>query len=166
MPNAIVCCGIDPGLTGAVVFIKGNEIVDCFDAPVEVVMKGKKRRTELLPYSMSSIIESRSLDSSHFFIESVHSMPGQGLSSTFQFGKGYGMWLGILAALQAQHTTVTPQAWKKAVMQGLPDKDASRGRAQQLFPSQAGLFVRKKDVGRADAALIAWYGKTYLLKGR
>ena len=86
-------------------------------------------------------------------------MPGQGVSSMFAFGRNVGTIEGIMAGLVWPVCYVTPQAWQKAVSvrQG---KDGSRLRAIELFPSYAQLFARKKDDGRSDAALIAWYGAT------
>jgi hypothetical protein len=90
-------------------------------------------------------------------IEAVNAMPGQGVSSTFKFGKGYGIALGILGALHVPVYPVTPGRWKKHF--GLSsDKDLSREAALRLWPAHAGTFARKKDAGRAEAALIARYG--------
>ena len=86
-------------------------------------------------------------------------MPGQGVSSMFQFGRGVGMYEGVLAALQVPITYVTPQAWQKAVS-AREGKDAGRARAAELFPAYAQMFARKKDDGRADAALMAYWGAT------
>lgn len=150
--------GIDPGQTGAVaaIYPTGGHVV-LVDAPVEMVKKGKGSKTEYLPAEMARIISEFS--PSHCYIEKVGAMPGQGVTSMFNFGKGYGLWIGILAALGIPYTLVTPQAWKKEIMQGVGDKDAARGRAQQLFPSMASQLSRKKDIGRADALLIAEYGR-------
>ena len=82
----------------------------------------------------------------------------------FNFGKGFGLWLGILAGLGIPHTLVTPQAWKKEMMQGMGDKDAARIRAQELFPHCVDSLSRKKDIGRADALLIAEYGRRQMAR--
>lgn len=151
--------GIDPGQTGAVAFIIGQG-VELFDTPVEMVKKGKTNKTEYMPSAMADILRDKKID--HVFIEKVGAMPGQGVTSMFGFGKGFGLWIGILAALQIPYTLVTPQAWKKVLMQGVSDKDAARGRSQQLFPAVANQLSRKKDIGRADALLIAEYGRRQL----
>ena len=89
-------------------------------------------------------------------IEKIHSMPGQGVASMFSMGEGFGIWQGILQAFFMPTTFITPQAWKKALMAGMPkEKDASRIRAIQLFPSVAEELKLKKHHGRADALLIA-----------
>lgn len=150
--------GIDPGQTGAVAILVHGICVNVFDTPTEQVKKGKGTKTEYLPAQMADILRLHA-KGSHCFIEKVGAMPGQGVTSMFGFGKGFGLWLGILAALQIPYTLVTPQAWKKDIMQGLGDKDAARGRAQQLHPEASDWISRKKDIGRADALLVAEYGR-------
>jgi hypothetical protein len=83
-------------------------------------------------------------------------MPGQGVRSMFTCGLGLGVWLGILAAVALPHTRIRPHIWKKALGLG-QDKEASRLRAMQLFPSAE--LRRKKDHGRAEALLLALYGQ-------
>jgi crossover junction endodeoxyribonuclease RuvC len=153
--------GIDPGQTGAVAAIFPDGKVMLIDTPTEIQKKGKGSKTEYLPSNMAGVLRPLLNDpfGVHCYIEKVGAMPGQGVTSMFGFGKGFGLWLGILAALNIPYTLVTPQAWKKLMMMGQSDKDAARGRAQQLFPHVAGLMTRKKDIGRADALLIAEYGR-------
>ena len=150
--------GIDPGLSGAVAIIHTNGKITLFDTPTAMIKKGKGTKTDYLPSQMASILFDR--NQCHIFIEAVHAMPGQGSVSMFRFGEGYGLWLGIIAALGLPHTKITPQAWKKKIMAGVKDKDASRQRAQELYPQCVAELSRKKDIGRADALLIAHYGRT------
>jgi crossover junction endodeoxyribonuclease RuvC len=157
--------GIDPGKSGAVALIEyqhGRKIsVDATDTPILPAAKGKKSIYD--PAGMVRLLKRWSGPDTHVFIEQVHSMPGQGVSSTFDFGKGFGMWLGILAALQIPHTIMTPQRWKKAMLADMTqDKNASRARAAQLFPEAAELFAKVKDDGRAEALLMAEYGRRQL----
>ena len=85
-------------------------------------------------------------------------MPGQGVSSMFGFGVSYGILQGVIASLGIPSVLVTPQRWKKAAgLMGKP-KDYARTLAQRLYP--AAELSRKKDIGRADAILIARYGIT------
>jgi crossover junction endodeoxyribonuclease RuvC len=151
-----VIIGIDPGQTGAVAII-GDDRCYVLDTPTETVKKGKGTKTEYLPAEMAQMLSG--FKNVHCYIEKVGAMPGQGVTSMFNFGKGFGLWLGILAAHGIPYTLVTPQAWKKEIMQGISDKDAARGRAQQLFPQVSSQLSRKKDIGRADALLIAEYGR-------
>lgn len=144
--------GIDPGLDGAIARIWPDGDLHVLDTPT--LMVGKKRQ---LDYARAS----RWLDPlphHPYFVclEKVHSMPKQGVASSFNFGVGFGIWLGIIGALRLRHELVTPQRWKKLMMDGMPkEKDASRQRAQQLFP-EAELHL-KKHHGRADALLLAEY---------
>lgn len=151
--------GIDPGITGAVAFINAGGVT-ATDTPSHEVKSGKKTKQDYLPAQMAGILAPFSgKPGVHCFIEKVGAMPGQGVTSMFNFGKGFGLWLGILSALKIPFTLVTPQVWKKEIMQGMGDKDAARIRAQQLFPAKVQELSRKKDIGRADAILIAEYGR-------
>lgn len=155
----MIYIGIDPGLTGAIADIDSNGGVLIHDTPTIQLKKGGKAKKDYLPLEMATILIDYAPFACHVFIEKVGAMPGQGVTSMFNFGKGFGLWLGILAALRLPYTLITPQAWKKELMQGMPDKDAARVRAQQLFPQAIAELSRKKDIGRADALLIAEYGR-------
>jgi hypothetical protein len=146
--------GIDPGLSGAIAAIKPSGSIELHDCPVLKV--GKKNTYN--PAGMAMLL--RQYQESYPLLlvglEKVHSMPGQGVSSTFCFGEGFGVWLGILAALNLPHELITPQAWKKSMMNGqVKDKDASRLVAMRLFPEVGNRLELKKHHGRADALLIA-----------
>ena len=154
--------GIDPGASGAIAaFSLETGHLSVMDMPVMEVMRGKTMKRELNAPLLAGIFSD--LDANFkitaVFLEKVGAMPGQGVSSMFAFGRNVGTIEGIMAALEWPVSYVTPQAWQKAasVRQG---KDGSRLRAIELFPSYAQLFARKKDDGRSDAALIAWYGAT------
>lgn len=163
----MIIIGIDPGVTGAVASISQSQ-VRVTDTPVDVVTRGRKSKLEFLPGEMANLLSMYAdpEGSPHVFIEQVSAMPGQGVTSMFGFGKGYGIWIGILAALGIPYTFVTPQAWKKVIMAGKGDKDAARGVAQSLFPSMVSQLSRKKDIGRADALLIAEYGRRTMKGGK
>lgn len=152
----MIWLGIDPGLDGAVAAIIDGTI-HLWDSPALQV--GTKREPDAS--GMACLVRDYcSAGPEHVCaaIESVHSMPEQGVASSFAFGKGFGIWLGILATLRISHELVTPQRWKKAMLDGMPkDKDASRQKALQLFPQAAGDLRLKKHHGRADALLIAEY---------
>lgn len=155
--------GIDPGLTGALVVLPEGRF---FDTPV-AQLKAKSAKRTYLVAEMVSLLQSYSYcwgsdgSDTHVYIEAVHSMPGQGVASTFNFGRGYGLWEGIVAALGIPCTLVRPERWKRAMMAGMSgkEKDASRVRAMQLYPQLAGELTLKKHHGRADALLIAAYGQ-------
>ncbi len=166
--------GIDPGLTGAVAAIDNEYgVVMFWDTPIIEMTKtkkktvvdvisgkaaGKKIKRDFLPAQMAQILAQFS-PPCHVWIEKVGAMPGQGVTSMFGFGKGFGMWLGIIAALKIPYTEVPPQTWKKVIMSGIHDKDAYRLQAQRLFPQCTKDLSRKMDNGRADALLIAEYGR-------
>jgi crossover junction endodeoxyribonuclease RuvC len=151
--NIIV--GIDPGLYGAICFIKDRRGCEILDMPILAIERGGKNKKELDPHLLAEFL-SRDID--HAFVEKVGSMPGQGVSSVFSFGTSYGIILGILAAKQIPYTLVPPQRWKKW-MKVSASKDSSRSRASQLMPYAANQWPLVKHDGRAEAALIALYGK-------
>lgn len=147
-----VYIGIDPGFKGAVAFLNDNGGARVEDAPTFTIGKSKREHdihamVELLmPFSVIGKAA----------IEKVHSMPKQGRASVFTFGKGFGIWLGILAACGIPFEEITPQRWQGAMMDGMQrGKDASRLRATQLFPYLADELKLKSNDGRADALLIA-----------
>ena len=149
---------VDPGASGALAFFNADAgTLDIIDMPIVAVQRGAKTKNEISPQMLAAIVRARRVERA--VIERVGAMPGQGVSSMFAFGRGVGMVEGVLAALQIPIEYVTPQQWQKAVnMRG--GKDGSRARAAEIFPAYAHLFARAKDDGRADAALIAWWGVT------
>ena len=149
---------IDPGASGALAFFNPEAgTLEIIDTPTVQVKRGTKLKTEISPQMMSAIIRARSPRIA--ILELVNARPGQGVASMFQFGRGAGMYEGALAALQIPITYITPQGWQKAV-NARSGKDGNRQRAAELFPAYAHLFARKKDDGRADAALMAWWAAT------
>lgn len=152
----MIILGIDPGLSGALALYDTAEgSVEVIDMPVlELIRNGKKKR-EVSAQALANQLAGRNIKAA--FLERVNAMPGQGVTSVFSFGRSLGIVEGVLAAYDIPTTLVTPQAWQKAVGQRA-GKDGSRERVMQLFPAQVDLFQRKKDDGRSDAALIAYYG--------
>jgi crossover junction endodeoxyribonuclease RuvC len=157
----MVVIGIDPGLSGAIAFIErvdGELWLKVFDVPVHLLKRGESKKKELDIQALSEMFRGYK---AHAFIEQVGAMPGQGVSSMFAFGKVYGAIIACVACHCIPYTLVTPVKWKKAT--GVPvgegsSKDGSRARASQLMPQHASLWARVKDDGRAEAALIAYYG--------
>lgn len=153
--------GIDPGLDGAVAHLdQDGALMDVVDIPVVEVIRNGKRKREVDFRQLARLLATMR---DHFgrgeqaVVELVGPMPKQGVSSVFSFGKTYGGILGILAALDIPVSHVSPPSWKKtlAVRGG---KDASRLRASELMPGEAWLWPLKKHDGRAEAALIGYYG--------
>ena len=150
-----VILAIDPGASGALAFFSPDTgTLDIVDMPTVQVKRGQKLKTEISPQMLAAIVSARK--PAIAVLEKVGAMPGQGSSSMFQFGRGVGICEGVLAALQIPTDYVTPQAWQKAV-NARDGKDGNRQRAAELFPAYAHLFARKKDDGRADAALMAYW---------
>lgn len=132
-----------------------EKLLAVHDMPTVLVKSGKSEKRQLSESMLADVLRRAKPD--HAFLEFVSAMPGQGVTSMFNFGLGYGAIRGVLAALDIPITTVTPVKWKRdlGLQQG---KDAGRARAAQLYPDSAHYFLRVKDDGRADASLIAWWG--------
>jgi crossover junction endodeoxyribonuclease RuvC len=150
-----IVVGIDPGLTGAIVAITGDAI-EFHDMPVLEIKKKQQ-----LDYAGLAHVLRRYADRGEVTaaIEMVGAMPGQGVSSMFKFGQVYGAALATLATLQIPYQTVTPPVWKRSFRLVGCDKDESRSRALELFPQCIEHLRLKKHHGRADALLIAQWGK-------
>lgn len=152
----MIYVGIDPGLSGAMAFLGDlGDFIACVDMPTLSV--GKKRELHAREIiNALNIYGQVDLGRAIVGLELVHAMPGQGVTSMFSMGRGLGLIQGILFALNVPFHNITPQRWKKTMMDGMPkEKDASRLRAQQIF-LDADLKL-KKHHGRADALLIAEY---------
>jgi crossover junction endodeoxyribonuclease RuvC len=155
----MIYIGIDPGLGGAVGILDEN-LVQVFDTPT-VLVEGEKTKHKYMVGAMALLLKPYAGRRDVLAVlENVHSMPKQGVASSFSFGEGKGMWEGILGAFEIPFDLISPQRWKKEIMadQG-KEKDAARFKAMQLFPSIAAQLKLKKHDGRAEALLMAAYGK-------
>ena len=144
--NPPIILGCDPGLTGAIAALDAatGTLLWVEDTPVVDRMVNAAELADWLRGELIAVAA----------VEQVASRPGQGVASTFKFGQTHGVLLGVLGALNAPVMHVTPARWKKAY--GLTsDKEKSRRLAIETWPDMAGYFARKKDDGRAEAALIA-----------
>ena len=148
--------GVDPGLAGAVAVLDpAGAFVAVHDTPTLTLRVARGTRHDYDVPGMAALLAPYAGAGLHVIIEASQAMPGQGVRSTFSTGYGYGLWVGILAALQVPYTPVRPVIWKKAFGLG-KDKEQAWLRAQQLFPS-ADLRLRKHH-GRSEALLLGWYG--------
>lgn len=155
----MIVVGIDPGLSGAICFDQDTLGRDMMDVPTFSLSRNGKNKREVDAVALAAGWRFNPVG--HAFIEQVGAMPGQGVSSVFAFGKSYGILIGVLAARGVPMTFVNPRVWKKAL--GVPaSKDGARARASQLMPESAHLWTRVKDDGRAEAALIAYWGRRAL----
>ena len=150
--------GVDPGVRGALAVINTEgRITNLIDMPVVEIKVGKSMKLrvspELLSYEMV-----RYSGIADCWVEQVTAMPGQGVSSMFSFGESFGVVKGVMAGRGINLNLVTPVKWKKA-MNLNAGKDGSRAMAIQMWPEQAEMFKRVKDDGRAEAALIAEFGR-------
>jgi crossover junction endodeoxyribonuclease RuvC len=154
----MIFIGIDPGLNGAIAFFdpaKGH--LSVVDMPTFEVKRNNRVKREVSAHGLANILMLAGVI--EVVLERVGAMPGQGVTSVFSFGRSVGLIEGVLAAKKMPVSIITPQVWQKAAgVRG--GKDGARQRACELFPAYAGLFARKKDDGRADAACIAWYAAT------
>jgi crossover junction endodeoxyribonuclease RuvC len=148
--------GIDPGASGALALWDTDlEALTVADMPSVLVRTGKVQRRQISETWLADLVRDYEPDCA--WLERVHAMPKQGVTSSFSFGVAYGMVRGVLAALRVPTTPVTPNEWKRALRVS-SDKNEARLIASRLFPANARSFVRAKDDGRAEAALLALFG--------
>ena len=144
--------GCDPGLTGAIALLRDGEFAEVFDIPTMGRGKGSKQQVNCA--ELACII--RSCPPCPAYVESVGSMPGQGVASSFNFGHTVGAITATFVALGFPLHFVTPQVWKRHFTLIGTDKDMARTKAIQLHPGAP--LARKRDIGRADALLMASWG--------
>jgi len=149
--------GIDPGLSGAIAILEDSRIKELFDMPV--MPDGKKNKRQLNSALLVKLIKDRikNLEDTVMVVEQVNAMPGQGVTSMFNFGQTFGAIKGICAALGLPIFFVRPAKWKKHFELINSSKDASRTKAIEMYPSFSEQLSRKKDVNKSDAILIARY---------
>ena len=148
--------GIDPGLSGGIAILDDLKIFDVFDMPI--MSEGKKNKNQLNSAQLVNIIKKNIVSGNTFVIvEQVSAMPGQGVTSMFNFGQTFGSIKGICAALNLPIFYVRPAKWKKHFELINSSKDASRTKVIEMYPAISSRLSRKKDVNKADAILIARY---------
>ena len=151
--------GIDPGIKGAICILKDGKILDVFDMPIMPV--GKKNKSQVNGSQIYNEIQKAIIDEDKkdikVVIEQVSAMPGQGVTSMFNFGQSFGVIKGICAALNLPIYFVRPAKWKKHFNLIKTNKDASRTKVIEVYPEISSKLHRKKDSNRADAILIALY---------
>ena len=151
--------GIDPGLSGAIAVLTDDSL-QIHDMPTMTVDRNGKAKRQVSANELAELLNLYAGKDCHVYVERVSAMAGQGVTSVFSFGRSFGMIEGILAALKMPVTFVAPATWTRAIGRS-PGKDASRARAMELFPHYEYFFKRVKDDGRADAALIAHWGRKH-----
>ena len=141
--------GIDPGKNGGLAWIKDSGKAEAERLNIETLA------------SRLRVITGNGSIPSKCYVEKVHSMPKQGVASTFSFGTNYGFILGVLTAVGVNYELVQPSTWKKA-MSVTADKRTSIRRCKELFPDvdlKATARCKKDHDGMAEALLIAEYGR-------
>ena len=156
--------GIDPGISGSICFFEDGKIIDVIEMPT--MTEGKKNKKQVngsqIYNEFFSRISQIKKNEVRVVIEHVSAMPGQGVTSMFNFGQSFGILKGICSAMQLPMYFVRPAKWKKYFSLINSEKDASRTRAIEIFPYFSGQLSRKKDSNKADAILIAsFYYETY-----
>ena len=156
--------GIDPGITGAICFFENGKIIDVIEMPS--MAEGKKNKRQVngsqIYNEISKRINKSEKNSIRVVIEQVSAMPGQGVTSMFNFGQSFGILKGICSAMQLPVYFVRPAKWKKYFGLINSEKDASRTKAIEMFPYFSSQLSKKKDSNKADAILIAsFYHETY-----
>ena len=156
--------GIDPGISGAISFFEDGKILDVIDMPS--MAEGKKNKRQVNGAQIYNEIKKRikivKKGEVYVVIEQVSAMPGQGVTSMFNFGQSFGVIKGICAAMQLPIYLVRPAKWKKYFNLLKTEKEASRTKAIEIFPQISHMLSKKKDVNKADAILIAsFFDNTY-----
>ena len=159
--------GIDPGISGSICFFKDGKILDVIDMPT--MTDGKKNKKQVNGSQIYNEILKRvqkiEKQNIRVVIEQVSAMPGQGVTSMFNFGQSFGILKGICSAMQLPMYFVRPAKWKKYFNLLNSEKDASRTRAIEIFPYFSSELSKKKDSNKADAILIAsFYHETYKIE--
>jgi len=156
--------GIDPGITGSICFLEDGIIKDVIEMPT--MAEGKKNKKQVngsqIFNEITFRIKTYEKKNIKVIIEQVSAMPGQGVTSMFNFGQSFGILKGICSAMQLPIYFVRPAKWKKYFNLINSEKDASRTRAIEIFPYFSSNLSKKKDSNKADAILIAnYFHETY-----
>ena len=161
----MIIIGIDPGISGAISILENKKVLEVYDTPT--MIDGKKNKRQINSAQVSQIIKERLNSQKEVIVvvEHVNAMPGQGVTSMFNFGQSFGILKGICSAMQLPMYFVRPAKWKKYFNLINSEKDASRTKAIEIFPYFSSHLSKKKDSNKADAILIAsFYYETYKIE--
>jgi crossover junction endodeoxyribonuclease RuvC len=159
--------GIDPGISGSICFFQNGIILEVIEMPTMIEGKKKKRQVNgsQIYNEILKRINKTDKHNIRVVIEQVSAMPGQGVTSMFNFGQSFGILKGICSAMQLPMYFVRPAKWKKYFGLINSEKDASRTKAIDMFPYFSSQLSKKKDSNKADAILIAsFYHETHKLE--
>ena len=135
--------GIDPGLSGGIAILQNNKIKDIFDMPV--MAEGKKNKRQLNSAQLVNLLKQNIDEETIVVVEQVNAMPGQGVTSMFNFGQTFGAIKGICAALGLPIFFVRPAKWKKHFELINSSKDASRTKVIEMYPAISNKLSKKKE---------------------
>jgi len=153
----MIIFGIDPGISGAISILENKKIIEIYDMPT--MIDGKKNKRQVNGSQVANIFKEK-IDVNKeisVVVEHVNAMPGQGVTSMFNFGQSFGVIKGICSALSLPIHFIRPTKWKKHFNLINTNKDASRTKVIEIYPEISSKLSRKKDANRADAILIARY---------
>ena len=159
--------GIDPGISGAICFFENGKIIEIIDMPI--MNDGKKNKKQVngaqIYNEIYEQIKNIPKHEINVVLEQVSAMPGQGVTSMFNFGQSFGVIKGICAAMRLPLHFVRPAKWKKYFNLLNSEKQASRTKAIEIFPDISHKLSKKKDINKADAILIAsFFNNTHKLE--
>ena len=151
----MIIIGIDPGVSGAICILTDGKITEIYEMPT--MIDGKKNKKQVNGAEITNIINKELVNEKdiNVVIEHVSAMPGQGVTSMFNFGQSFGVLKGICAALKLPVHFIRPVKWKKHFNLINTEKDASRTKVIEVFPYISSKISKKKDANKADAILIA-----------
>jgi len=151
----MIIIGIDPGVSGAICILNNGKITEIYEMPT--MIDGKKNKKQVNGAEVTNIINKEIINEKEakVVIEHVSAMPGQGVTSMFNFGQSFGVLKGICAALKLPVYFIRPVKWKKYFNLINTEKDASRTKVIEVFPYISSKISKKKDANKADAILIA-----------
>ena len=153
----MIIIGIDPGVSGAISILESKKVLEIYEMPT--MIDGKKNKRQVNGSQLANIIK-ETLNSNKetiVVVEHVNAMPGQGVTSMFNFGQSFGVIKGVCSALSIPIYFVRPTKWKKHFNLIKTHKDASRTKVIEIYPNISSKLSRKKDSNKADAILIARY---------
>jgi crossover junction endodeoxyribonuclease RuvC len=153
----MIIIGVDPGVSGGISILENKKVIEVYDMPT--MIEGKKNKRQVNGSQVTNIIK-ENVDTNKettVVVEHVNAMPGQGVTSMFNFGQSFGVIKGVCAALSLPIYFVRPTKWKKHFNLIKTNKEAGRTKAIELYPEISGKLSRKKDSNKADAILIARY---------
>ena len=143
--------GIDPGLSGAIAILENNKVLGIFDMPV--MAEGKKNKRQLNSSQLANIIKenTKNVEETVVIVEQVNAMPGQGVTSMFNFGQTFGAIKGVCATLELPIFFVRPSKWKKHFELINSSKDASRTKVIEMYQTLSKHLSKKKNENKSDA---------------